>query len=204
MKYLYAALIREQLLFPLTHDPCGDYWGRLLFKVWCLFEEIRYIYLCPFLSGSQDRTAVSFMVGDACQLPDLGQFGCVLAANLICRLPEPTKFFQQLPDMIVPGGILVITSPYTWLEQYTPKVHGGKNIGRGRDGGREGEKKRESSEILLYFLLFLLYLFPSSSSSYPSSSLTDTEQVDRRLSWLAEWVRRERISISETDPRTHF
>ena len=23
--YLYAALIREWLLFPLTHDPCGDY-----------------------------------------------------------------------------------------------------------------------------------------------------------------------------------
>ena len=71
---------------------------------------------------SQDRTRVQFTVGDACNLPQLGQFGCVFAGNLICRLPEPMKFFERLSDLIVPGGILVITSPYTWLEQYTPKV----------------------------------------------------------------------------------
>ena len=92
------------------------------------------IYLPLFISGSQNRTAVSFMVGDACQLPNLGQFDCVLAANLICRLLDPMKFFQRLPDMIVPGGILVITSPYTWLEQYTPEV----------DRGRERERERET------------------------------------------------------------
>ncbi len=62
------------------------------------------------------------MVGDACDLPDLGKFGCVFAANLICRLPEPADFYSRLPDMIVPGGLLFITSPYTWLETYTEKV----------------------------------------------------------------------------------
>lgn len=63
------------------------------------------------------------MVGDGCNLPvELGQFGCVLAGNLICRLPDPIKFFKRLPSLVVPGGIVVITSPYTWLEEYTPKV----------------------------------------------------------------------------------
>ena len=65
---------------------------------------------------------MQFTVGDACDMPALGRFGCILAANVICRLPDPMKFFVRLPDMVVPGGILVIISPYTWLEEYTPKV----------------------------------------------------------------------------------
>ena len=63
------------------------------------------------------------MVGDACNLPDnLGQFGCVFAANLICRLPDPANFYGRLPSMVATGGLLFITSPYTWLETYTDKV----------------------------------------------------------------------------------
>ena len=65
---------------------------------------------------------MSFTVGDACNLPQLGQFGCVLAGNLICRLPDPMKFYNDLPNFVLPGGILIITSPYTWLQEYTPKV----------------------------------------------------------------------------------
>lgn len=80
------------------------------------------IFSCSFFS-SQDRSRVSFKVGDACSLPsDLGQFGMVLAANLICRLPRPMDFLNRLKELVVPAGIVVITSPYTWLEEYTPKV----------------------------------------------------------------------------------
>ncbi|XP_067897469.1 uncharacterized protein [Heterodontus francisci] len=69
-----------------------------------------------------DRSRCFFRQGDACNLPtDLGSFGCVLAGNLICRLPDPFAFFHRLPGLVAPGGILVITSPYTWLEQFTPK-----------------------------------------------------------------------------------
>jgi putative 4-mercaptohistidine N1-methyltranferase len=78
-----------------------------------------------------DRSRVLFMVGDGCALPDLGQFGCVLAANLICRLPDPIPFFLRLRSIVVEGGIVVITSPYSWLEQYTPKA---KWLGGYRDG----------------------------------------------------------------------
>ena len=63
------------------------------------------------------------MVGNTCDLPPhIGQFGCVFGGNMICRLPDPMKFLKRLPDLLVPGGILVITSTYTWLVQYTKKV----------------------------------------------------------------------------------
>ena len=66
---------------------------------------------------------MSFYHGNACNLPsNLGQFGCVLAANLVCRLPNPYQFLDRLSSLVAPGGTLVITSPYSWFEQYTPKV----------------------------------------------------------------------------------
>jgi putative 4-mercaptohistidine N1-methyltranferase len=69
-----------------------------------------------------DRNRVRFMRGDAMKLPDgLGKFDAVLMANLIDRLGEPRKGLAQLPGLMNPGGQLVITSPYTWLAEYTPK-----------------------------------------------------------------------------------
>jgi hypothetical protein len=41
-----------------------------------------------------------FIQGDACDLPSLGQFDCVLAANLLCRLPNPSAFLKRLPEII--------------------------------------------------------------------------------------------------------
>jgi putative 4-mercaptohistidine N1-methyltranferase len=65
---------------------------------------------------------VQFERGDACALPeDIGTFDLVLMANLIDRLPDPARCLARLPGMIVPGGGLIITSPYTWLEEYTPR-----------------------------------------------------------------------------------
>ncbi len=65
---------------------------------------------------------VRFEQGDACALrADLGQFDLVLMANLIDRLPDPARCLARLPDLVSPGGWLIITSPYTWLEEYTPR-----------------------------------------------------------------------------------
>lgn len=74
------------------------------------------------ISKEIDRDRVTFEQGDACNLRnDIGQFGCVLGANLICRLPAPLDFLDRLPSIVVPGGIVVLTSPYSWLEEYTSK-----------------------------------------------------------------------------------
>lgn len=68
------------------------------------------------------RRVVSFEVGDATALrADLGGFDIVLAANLLCRVPDPEAVLRRFPDLVKAGGQLVITSPYTWMEEYTPR-----------------------------------------------------------------------------------
>ena len=82
-----------------------------------------------------DATAarVNFMQGDACNLKELYTgYDLVFAGNLIDRLYEPLLFLEGIADRILPGGLLVITSPYTWLEEYTPRS---KWIGGIREAG---------------------------------------------------------------------
>ncbi|XP_071962127.1 uncharacterized protein [Antedon mediterranea] len=88
-------------------------------------EEWRLMTPCTAVVDSNiDRSKVTFQQGDACNLPlDLGQFGCVVAANLICRLHTPVDFLNRLSSLVAPGGILLITSPYTFSPEYTPKKH---------------------------------------------------------------------------------
>ena len=67
------------------------------------------------------RDRVEFLHGDAQDLPaELGSFDVVLAANLIDRLEKPRHFLAQLTRLLNPGGQLILTSPYTWLPEYTP------------------------------------------------------------------------------------
>ena len=64
---------------------------------------------------------VQFEVGDAMHLRDgLGRFERVHAANLICRLTHPQRLLDRLPDLVVPNGELIITTPCTWLGEFTP------------------------------------------------------------------------------------
>jgi len=65
---------------------------------------------------------VHFEQGDATNLrTDLGSFDRVHAANLLCRLPNPNLLLQRLPELVKPGGELVLATPCTWLEEYTAK-----------------------------------------------------------------------------------
>lgn len=78
---------------------------------------------------------VRFERGDACALrDDLGTFDLVLMANLIDRLPDPGKCLARLPSLISSGGWLILTSPYTWLEEYTPRAKWLDGDGRGTLG----------------------------------------------------------------------
>lgn len=74
------------------------------------------------LQDTADR--VHFSQGDACNLKDIYKnYDLVFAGNLLDRLYEPKKFLTSIAERIVPGGYLVLTSPYTWLEEYTEKEH---------------------------------------------------------------------------------
>jgi len=65
---------------------------------------------------------VSFHQGDAGRLDAHDHcHDLVLAANLIDRLPDPGKFLAGIHRVLVVGGLLVIASPYNWLEPFTPR-----------------------------------------------------------------------------------
>jgi len=69
-----------------------------------------------------DRTRVQFEEGDATNLRSgLGIFDVVLMANLIDRLANPRRCLVQLLKLLNRGGQLIITSPYTWMTDYTPR-----------------------------------------------------------------------------------
>ena len=65
-----------------------------------------------------------FMQQDACNLkPRFSGYDMVVAVNLIDRLYEPAKFLNDIGSRINSNGILVLSSPYTWLEEFTEKQH---------------------------------------------------------------------------------
>ena len=65
---------------------------------------------------------IKFEQGDAMNLrAALGDFDRVLAANLLCRLRAPALLLERLPSLVRLGGELVLTTPCTWLEEFTPR-----------------------------------------------------------------------------------
>lgn len=68
-----------------------------------------------------EHARIRFIQGDAMNLPpSLGSFDLVHAANLLCRLTDPEKLLDRLPSLINSQGQLLLTTPCTWVEEYTP------------------------------------------------------------------------------------
>lgn len=66
---------------------------------------------------------VAFFQGDACNLkPQFSGYDLILAVNLIDRLYNPASFLQTVHERLNLGGKLVLASPYTWLEEHTPRA----------------------------------------------------------------------------------
>ena len=86
--------------------------------------EERVAELATVTDGARLGT-IDFRRGDACALPmELGAFDVCLLANLLCRLPSPSACLRSLSGprgLVKPGGLAVIVSPYTWMEEHTPR-----------------------------------------------------------------------------------
>lgn len=68
------------------------------------------------------KDKVEFYQGDACNLKSiLTGYDLILAANLIDRLYDPSKLLNSIHERVNLGGLLMITSPYTWLTEHTKK-----------------------------------------------------------------------------------
>ena len=88
--------------------------------------------------GYNDSIAnkVKFSQGDAQNL-DLEHtgFDLIVGSNLIDRLSDPMIFLTNIHSRINKYGKLILLSPYTWLEEYTPKE---KWIGGKYEYGKTG------------------------------------------------------------------
>lgn len=74
---------------------------------------------------------VSFYQEDACNLATHHQnYDLIFAGNLLDRLQNPEQFLSSMHHYLSIDGILVISSPYTLLAEYTPRENwiGGYSI----------------------------------------------------------------------------
>jgi putative 4-mercaptohistidine N1-methyltranferase len=129
-----------------------------------------------------NRQRVDFELGDGMNLrDDLGTFDVVLMANLIDRVSNPRRCLQRMPVLVKSGGQLIITSPYTWLEQYTPKENW--------LGGLE----RDGHEIKTFETLKLI-LSPAFELSFAKDLPFLIREHARKFQWsVAEasvWIRK--------------
>ena len=87
------------------------------------------------LGLSEQKHKVTFYQEDACNLGSLHKdYDLIFAGNLLDRLQEPKQFLTSIHQYLKVGGLLVMSSPYTLLEEYTPR----KNwIGGYLDNGQE-------------------------------------------------------------------
>lgn len=113
----------------------------------------REINLNDFDGYERIKERISFAQGDACNLNSTYDgYDLVFAGNLLDRLYEPSKFLNSIKEKINPGGVLVLTSPYTWLEEHTPRAAwiGGFKAGTGENlRTLEGLKEHMSPEFEL-------------------------------------------------------
>jgi len=74
------------------------------------------------LNLGEVKNKAFFYQGDACNLKsEFTGYDLVFGGNLIDRLPNPKKFLKDITARINSNGYLVLTSPYTWLEDFTSK-----------------------------------------------------------------------------------
>jgi len=84
-------------------------------------ESFYEVKLSDFDLG-EERSRVSFWQADACNLKPLYKgFDLIFGGNLLDRLYDPKKFLESLASRINDSGMLILTSPYTWQEESTPK-----------------------------------------------------------------------------------
>lgn len=72
-----------------------------------------------------DRSRLRFEQGDACALPlHLRGFDAVVMSNVLCRLQNPAACLERMQGanaLVKQGGVLVMTTPFSWREEYTPR-----------------------------------------------------------------------------------
>jgi SAM-dependent methyltransferase len=108
------------------------------------------------LDAGKGRGDARFAVADALALPFAdGSFDTVVLMNLIDRVPDPARALGEAARVTAKGGLLLVGSPYTWKEEFTPRE---RWLGRAGDGGAEVRERlgpafaREAEADMLFFI----------------------------------------------------
>jgi putative 4-mercaptohistidine N1-methyltranferase len=85
-------------------------------------QQYREIRLSALGLEPEQIARVSFSQGDALNLkPHFKGYDLVLAANLLDHLREPARFLREIGQRMNAGAVLMVTCPYTWRTEFTPK-----------------------------------------------------------------------------------
>lgn len=104
---------------------------------------------CAFMHGDATNLDIKVLTNNnnsnGQQQPQL--FSCIVAANLLDRLPSPRAFLRACGQLLAKGGVLVLTSPYTWMTEYTPVSeflgsHDVETAGKKKDQAKEETKEQ--------------------------------------------------------------
>jgi len=75
------------------------------------------------LGLAENANRCLFMQGDACNLNEkFNGYDLVFAGNLIDRLYSPREFLSTIHERMRADGLLILASPYTWLEEFTERA----------------------------------------------------------------------------------
>lgn len=74
------------------------------------------------ISTSVRPERCSFACMDATEFLQTGaRFDLILACNVLCRLLRPRQWLALLRESLEANGVVVLVTPYAWLEAWTPR-----------------------------------------------------------------------------------
>jgi len=93
------------------------------------------------------RDRVRFEQGNAGKLDfeKFNSYDLVFGGNLLCRMDYPKDFLRNVHHLLNIGGLFILTSPCTWLEEYTEKSEW---VGGYEENSREVTTYEGMKEIL--------------------------------------------------------
>jgi 5-histidylcysteine sulfoxide synthase len=105
--------------------------GQTSFYLADKFKNVNGVdYSKRFIEIAKERTQmlglqnVNFFNGSVLELNEIDlpkNNVLVFCGNLIDRVENPYIFLKDIANYVEKGGLLILTSPYTWLENFTPK-----------------------------------------------------------------------------------
>jgi ubiquinone/menaquinone biosynthesis C-methylase UbiE len=103
--------------------------GEQQFRKYC--QHLNYVsqdiaQYTPVQNGSGlqmekwDFTGID-IVSDIINIPEPGQsFDAILCTEVIEHIPDPAKVFPEFARLLKPGGVLIITAPFSSLTHFAP------------------------------------------------------------------------------------